>query len=110
MTLPTLKEYALKAVYFEIFVHVDGKLMMVVGKPVEWKLYVEGTDHVLFNDATFTGKLQANRVGEHYATFQLGDAELTLWDDLGRREAITMRGPNDEPDPDPIDCEPDPDS
>jgi hypothetical protein len=79
---PTLAEYALKAVYYEFYVHVDGKLMMVVGKPIEWRLYVERTDDVLFNNASFTGKLQASRVGEHYATFQLGDAQLTLWDDV----------------------------
>ena len=79
---PTLAEYARKAVYYELCVHVDNKLMLVVGKPIEWRLIVEQTDHVLFNDATFDGKLQASRVEEHYATFQLGDAQLTLWDDL----------------------------
>jgi len=80
MTNPTLKEYALKATYYQLCVHIDNKFMLVVGKPVEWTLYVEGTDDVLLNDATFTGKLQASRVGEHYATFQLGDAQLTLWE------------------------------
>lgn len=82
MNNPTLAEYALKAVYYELSVYMNGKLMMIVGKPIEWKLYVERTDDVLFNDASFTGKLQANRVGEHYAIFQLGDAQLTLWDDV----------------------------
>jgi hypothetical protein len=76
---PTLKEYAQTATYYEICVHVDGKFAMVVGKPIEWRLYIEQDDHVMVNDATFTGKLQADRVGENYATFKFGDAQVTLY-------------------------------
>jgi len=76
----TLKEYASRATYYEICVMADGKLMVIVGKPIEWTLYIGLDDHVLFNDATFTGKLQACREGKGYAVFQLGDAQLTLYE------------------------------
>lgn len=78
--LPTLREAAAKATYFQLSIIMCGRQVLVCGGPTHFWLWSPATDDVLMENLAAPGELRATEVKEGRTRFDFGNAMLLFWE------------------------------